>query len=250
VGLQAFEYRNGTLLAPVAALDERIYRLRRAGDAAWPPRARAYGGPVESLWTHLVRPLAAAGRLVLPVLLRAALLVAAHRYSGAFLPLGDASAALPGIAVTDLLIPAAWYAVHLVSRRYGASYAFAQLVAGLLLAGMIVTVPGVRHAIAAAPPASPRTLLAFGGAFFLANLIAIAFFDGARGPRWWTAPLLASLAASLTFSAVYYPFAGEAAWADCALVHLCLFLSESVLLLAPYWLLRPALPPRHGLNGY
>ena len=95
-------------------------------------------------------------------------------------------------------------------------------------------------------------MLAFGAAFFLANFIGIAFFDAARGPRWWTAPLLGSLAASFVFSAVYYPaaFAGQIAWADSALMHFCAFVAESVLLLAPYCLLRPAMPPRHGLNGY
>jgi hypothetical protein len=250
VGLRAFEYRNGTVHAPVAALDEGSYRLARAGDAAWPPRARAYGGPVESLWTVLGRPLTAARRLALPVLLLAALLVAAYLYSGVFLPLRDTSLALRGVAISDLLLPAAWYAVHLVSRRNGASYAFVQLVAGLLLAGMIVASPGLDHGMGFASAASPRALLTFGAAFFLANLVAIAFFDGTRGPRWWSAPLMASLAASLMFSAVYYPFAGETGWAASAVEHLCLFLSESVLLLAPYCLLRPVLPPRHGLNGY
>ena len=70
--------------------------------------------------------------------------------------------------------------------------------------------------------------------------------------RWWVPPLWASFAASLVFSAVYYPaaFAGEIAWAQWALVHFALFFGESVLLLAPYALLRPAMRPLHGMNGY
>ena len=56
------------------------------------------------------------------------------------------------------------------------------------------------------------------------------------------------------FSVVYYPaaFAGgqEVAWADAALVHFAVFFGESVLLLVPYCLLRPAMRPLHGMNGY
>ena len=64
----------------------------------------------------------------------------------------------------------------------------------------------------------------------------------------------AGFAASLVFSVIYYPaaFAGGAqiAWADSALVHFALFFGESILLLVPYWLLRPAMRPIDGLNGY
>ena len=41
-----------------------------------------------------------------------------------------------------------------------------------------------------------------------------------------------------------------AAWADSALVHFALFFGESILLLGPYYLLRPAMRPIAGLNGY
>ena len=75
-----------------------------------------------------------------------------------------------------------------------------------------------------------------------------------RGPRWWTAPLAASFAAALVFSAVYYPaaFAGgeEISWTDSALVHFAVFFAESMVLLVPYYLLRPAMRPIGGMNGY
>jgi uncharacterized PurR-regulated membrane protein YhhQ (DUF165 family) len=257
VGLRVYEYRNGTVRSPMATLEaDEGYRPRPAGDAAWPPPERAYGGPVESLWSHLAGPLTAAGRLAVPVLLLATLLGAAYLYSDAVLPLAGAPRMVRGamLAVSDLVLPAAWYAIHLANRRYGAPYAFAQLIAGLMLAGLLALLlpGGLGHWLHSIPAVSPRAMLAFGAAFFLANFVAIAFFDGARGPRWWTAPLAASFAASLVFSAVYYPaaFAGEVAWADSALVHFGAFFAESVLLLLPYWLLRPAMPPMAGLNGY
>jgi uncharacterized PurR-regulated membrane protein YhhQ (DUF165 family) len=105
-----------------------------------------------------------------------------------------------------------------------------------------------------APALSLRALLAFGASFLFANFIAIIFFDAARGPHWWTAPLAASFAASLVFSAVYYPaaFAGavQLSWTDSALVHFIVFFAESVVLLVPYYLLRPAMRPLYGRNGY
>ena len=105
-----------------------------------------------------------------------------------------------------------------------------------------------------APALSLRALLAFGASFLFANFIAIIFFDAARGPHLWTAPLAASFAASLVFSAVYYPaaFAGavQLTWTDSALVNFIVFFAESVVLLVLYYLLRPAMRPLHGRNGY
>ena len=141
------------------------------------------------------------------------------------------------------VLPMAWYAIHLTNRRYGAGHAFAQLVAGLVILGLVALInPGdIDNWIDNMPGPDPARVLAFGGAFLVANFVAIIFFDAARGPRWWTAPLAASFAASFVFSAVYYPaaFAGVVCWTRYALVHFSLFFGEIVLLLMPYWLLRP-----------
>ncbi len=232
------------------------YRLTRSGDAVWPPRERAYGGPVETFWRKLAWAGLAVCRLVLPVTLLVTLLGAAYLYSDAYLPLGDIVTG-PGslLAISDLILPMAWFAIHLTNRRYGAGYAFAQLVAALAIGTAIVLFnpADVDHWIDQSPMLTLRALIAFGGAFFLANAIAILFFDGARGPRWWTAPLTASFTAALVFSAVYYPaaFAGvNIPWTDSALVHFLVFAAESVLLLIPYYLLRAAMRPLPGLNGY
>jgi hypothetical protein len=109
------------------------------------------------------------------------------------------------------------------------------------------------HWVAATPALSLRALLAFGVFFVLANFVGIILFEAVRGPDWWPAPLVASLAVCLVFSLFYYPaaFAGEDPnWADSALVHFGLFLGTSLFLLAPYGLLRPAMRPLHGMNGY
>lgn len=257
--MKAYDYQNGAHRLPLLALVARRLSppLRHADDAVWPPRARAYGGESGGLLRRLERPWRIASRLTMPVLMLVVLLGAAWLYTDAFL-------VLPGwpsmvqralLAVSDLILPAAWMLLQLTNRRYGAPYAFGQLVAALAVILVVaLAAPDMGGVIASTPALGWRTMLAFGGSFFFANFIAIVTFDAFRGPRWWSAPLAASFVASFLFSAVYYPaaFAGaeQVAWAEGALVHFALFFGESIVLLAAYWLLRPAMRPLHGMNGY
>lgn len=230
--------------------DEGPYRLR--DDAVWPPRERAYGGTPGRVTTRYERPIRITTRLLLPVTLLAVLLGAAYLYTDDFLVLPEFQNAL--LATSDLILPLAWYCLHLTNRRYGAPYAFGQLLAALGIAGFIALVNpwDVDNWINLTPALSWRAILAFGFSFLVANFAGITFFDAARGPRWWVPPLWASFATSLVFSIIYYPaaFAGDIPWAQSALVHFALFFGESALLLIPYALLRPAMRPLHGMNGY
>jgi uncharacterized PurR-regulated membrane protein YhhQ (DUF165 family) len=253
--VKAYEYRGGTARVAVAALGvERP--VRPAGAAAWPPRGRAYGGEAQDLLSRYARPIRIASRLAMPVMLLAVLLGAAFLYSDALLLLPRAPRFVQNSTLTmsDLVLPMAWTAIHLTNRRHGAAYAFGQLVAGLCLLGLVALINpyNIAHWVAASPVLSWRGLLAFGAAFLLANFIAIVVFDAVRGPDWWFPPMAASLAASLMFSLVYFPaaFAGETAWTTSAMVHFALFFGESLFLLMPYGLLRPAMRPLHGMNGY
>ncbi len=236
--------------------DEGPYRLRHGDDAVWPPRERAYGGEPESPLQRYARPIRIATRLILPVTLLSVLLGAAYFYTDAFLLLPSAPRLVQNamLAMSDLVLPVAWTAIHLTNRRYGAPYAFGQLLGALLVFILVALInPGdIDNWINNTPALTWRAMLAFGASFLFANFIAIVFFDATRGPRWWMAPLAASFAASLVFSAVYYPaaYAGEIAWTDMALVHFVLFFGESILLLLPYGLLRPAMRPLYGMNGY
>lgn len=258
--MRAYDYRNGAHIAPMMALeaDEGPYRLRRGGDAVWPPRERAYGGEPQDILTRHARPIRISTRLVVPVALLVTLLGAAYLYTDAYLRLPGAPVMVQRalLAISDLILPLAWTALHLTNRRYGAPYAFGQLVAslGIIIAVALINPWDISNWIAGAPALSWRATVAFTMSFLLANYVAIIAFDAFRGPRWWSAPLAASFAASLVFSAVYYPaaFAGgaEVVWTDSALVHFALFFGESVLLLAPYHLLRPAMRPLYGMNGY
>jgi hypothetical protein len=258
--LKAYDFRNGAHRAPIAALEADVgpYRLRRDQDAVWPPKNRAYGGESENLREKLAEPALMAARLALPVALLITLLGAAYLFTDAFLLLPGAPKAVQNamLAVSDLIVPMAWFSIHLTNRRYGAAHAFAQLLAGLLIVTLVALFnPGdIDNWTNNNPAISWRAMLAFQGSFLFANFIAIVFFDAVRGTRWWTAPLAASFTASLVFSAVYYlaAFAGDdvVTWTDSALVHFAVFFAESVVLLVPYFLLRPAMRPTQGMNGY
>jgi hypothetical protein len=209
---------------------------------------------VETIWRKLAWAGLAICRLILPVTLLVTLLGASYLYSDTWLALGGAGQG-GLLSVSDLILPMAWFAIHLTNRRYGAGYAFAQLVAALAIGTAIVLCnpADIDNWIDVSPLLTTRAVIAFGGAFFFANAIAIIFFDGARGPRWWTAPLTGSFIAAFVFSAVYYPaaFAGaDMGWSDLALNHFLVFAGESIALLMPYYLLRAAMRPLPGLNGY
>jgi uncharacterized PurR-regulated membrane protein YhhQ (DUF165 family) len=192
--------------------------------------------------------------LAMPVLLLLVLLGAAFLYADAFFSLDGTPVLIrnAGLVMSDLVLPGAWTLIHLTNRRFGPGYAFAHLLAALTIGAILVLVdPGQMDDWA--PAMTGRALLAFGGAFLIANLTAILIFDGARGPHWWTAPLAASFVSSLVFSAIYYPavFAGVVEpWTDIALVHFLVLLTMSVLLLGPYFLLRRTMRPTGGMNGF
>jgi hypothetical protein len=127
--VRATEYRN-------AAFDVATYQSYRADDAVWPPVERAYGGKEQAEKRRRTAALGLAViRLIVPVALLLVLLGATYLYADALLPL--ASWPVPirnaGLAMSDLVLPGAWYCIHLVNRRYGPGYAFAQLLAGMVI---------------------------------------------------------------------------------------------------------------------
>jgi uncharacterized PurR-regulated membrane protein YhhQ (DUF165 family) len=252
--VRASEYRISS-----TAFDAGAYRPHRGEDAAWPPVERAYGGPSQDAEKR--RRAAALGlgvaRLIVPVSLLLVLLGATYLYADALLPLAGWPVPIrgAGLAISDLVLPGAWYCIHLTNRRYGPGYAFAQLLAAMVvaLAVILINPSDIDQWVITMPAIPSRAVLSFGAALLAANFVGITFFDAARGPRWWTAPLAASFTASLVFSAIYYPAAVagvQERWTDSAVVHFVVFFGISVLLLIPYWLLRPAMRPIDGRNGY
>ncbi len=228
------------------------YRARTAADASWP--TQAYFRRRESVWSKFANAFLAVGRLIIPVI---TLLLS---FAAVYLYLDTPATALVGrdngswLSVGHLLLPACFFSVHLTNRRYGPSYAFAQVVMALALVTAFVyfAVPQFGESTVFKFVPNLRVAGSFAGAFLLASFISIIVFDGARGPRWWSAPLLGMASAVTLFCLVYYPaaFAGVAPWKHQMLLHMELLMAIAVLSLIPYWLLRGVVRPMPGFNGY
>ena len=227
------------------------YRLRGASDAAWPSygygqRATAsqrLGGAVRSVL-----------RTIVPVLALGAALGSMFLYMDTPLPyVTDAQG--HWLTVSHLLLPAAFLTIHLTNRRYGPAYAFAQVVLALAALAAMALFGGevVRNLLPPTVMPGGREVAAFCGAFLVAGFLSIVAFDGARGPRWWTAPLIGSVVAALVYALVFYPgaYLGTATpWVDHMAVHIGVLLAAAVLGLFPFWLLRGLIQPLPGFGGY
>ena len=135
--------------------------------------------------------------------------------------------------------PVAFLVSELVNRRFGP--ALARRVAWV---GFAVAV------LASLWLAPARIALASGAAFIASQLLDIRVFDRLRAGRWWRAPLVATLAAAVLDSAVFWGigFAGtDGPWITWALGDLAVKLMVGVCLLLPFRLLmarQPGVPPR------
>jgi uncharacterized PurR-regulated membrane protein YhhQ (DUF165 family) len=191
-------------------------------------------------------------RLIVPVVLLLAVLSASFMYAGIKIP---QLAVAPWLTLGHALIMLSFFTVMLTNRRYGPAYALAQVVIAISVIGSVTVASAADVAtlvpqVAAVPE---RIAIAFSCAFFAANFAAIVSFDAARGPRWWTAPLMGSFFAALIFTMVFYPaaFLGQQAeWLNHMAVHGGVMFAAGVALLLPYWMLRRAVPPLPGYNGY
>lgn len=229
---------------------EGSYRIRSAADTSWP----AYGayGRREGFWSRIGDGFRAMGRLILPVTALLLAFAAVYLYLDTPMPFLPAEARW--LSLGQLLVPVCFLSVHLTNRRYGPSYAFAQIVVALAAAAAFVlfAVPQLGDLVPITIVPDMRAALAFGGAFLGAGFLSIVVFDGARGPRWWTAPLFGLLSSAVLFCLIYYPaaFAGAADWTGQMLTHMEWLSAIAVLLLIPYWTLRGVVRPMPGFGGY
>ena len=232
--------------------DRGSYRLHAASDMTW--QGGAYYGH-RSFGQKLGSALLAVARIVIPVLALLAGIAAIYLYRDTPLPLFVDGVGVPWLTASDLIIPAAFFAVFLTNRRYGPAYAFAQVI----IASIAVTVLAIFArdlVLDAFPPETVppmREAAAFGAAFFVAAFVSIIAFDGARGAYWWTAPLFGFLAAAIVYPLVFFPvryMGTDTAWLTHALEYMGLMAGEGVLLLIPFWLMRRAVPPMSGFGGY
>jgi uncharacterized PurR-regulated membrane protein YhhQ (DUF165 family) len=204
------------------------------------PMRRAHGRRIAGV---LLAPL----QLVLPVTLLLTILAASVVY-------GEMKIGLTGFApwltLGELLVPLAFLAIHITNRRYGASYALAQVL-GAWTVGL-AAIWAARADLINHPLPDMRIMVAFGSALLVAQIAAVAVFDGMRGPRWWQAPLFASLWGGVILCVVGFPaaYAGTAEWLAPMFDYLVVMIAASLVLVAPYWAIRGIVPPKSGFGGY
>jgi uncharacterized PurR-regulated membrane protein YhhQ (DUF165 family) len=228
------------------------YHVRSAAEAAWSGSA-AYGRQ-DSVWFRIGSGIRAVARLIVPVVMLLLSFAAVYLYLDT--PATSVAGSVDGhwLTMGHLLVPVTFLCVHLTNRRYGPAYAFAQVVLSLTaaVAFVVFVAPDLRSYAPIRTVPDLRVAAAFGGAFFVASFISIVVFDGARGPRWWMAPLLGMLASVVIFGLVFYPaaYAGNGDWTHRMAVHLEFLAALAVLSLLPYWVLRGFVRPLPGYNGY
>ncbi|MDE2500831.1 MAG: VUT family protein [Alphaproteobacteria bacterium] len=235
------------------AIEDGPYRLRSASDAAWAGSA-AYGHR-ETFWEKTAAVLTAVLRMILPVLSLLACFAALYLYRDTPMPLFLDGTGTPWLTASHLLVPLAFLCVHLTNRRYGPAYAFAQVVIVSALVVGLVLFAGDQIAPYLPQSTLPtmREAIGLGAAFFAASFVSIVVFDGARGARWWTAPLFGFLSAAVFFALIFFPtaYAGTGAlWLAHSVKYMGLLMGEGVLLLIPYWMLRGIVQPLSGFGGY
>jgi uncharacterized PurR-regulated membrane protein YhhQ (DUF165 family) len=226
--------------------------MRSASEAAW--SGSVVYGRREGVWFRIGTGLRAVARLLMPVVMLLASFAAIYLYLDT--PATPVAGSVDGhwLTMGHLLVPLGFLCVHLTNRRYGPAYAFAQVVFAMAAAIAFVVFVAPRFAPYVPVRIVPdfRVAAAFAGAFFVASFISIVVFDGARGPRWWMAPLLGMLVSVVIFVLVFYPaaYAGSGDWPRHMAVHLGYLAGLAVLSLVPYWILRGFVRPLPGYNGY
>ena len=233
-------------------INDGPYRLRSASDVAWAP---SYGfGQRTTLGRRVAEAARAVLRTIVPVLGMIAAFAAMFLYKATPVPYLGGAAGL-WMTVSTLLLPVSFLAINLTNRRYGPSYAFAQIIVSFGVVAAIAIFAGdvVQRLLPDAAMPQMRETLSFAGAFLLSGFLAIVGFDASRGPRWWTAPLIGSIFGALSFTPVFFPgtYLGTAVpWLDRALIETGVLCAGAVVMLLPYWLLRRMVQPLPGFGGY
>jgi uncharacterized PurR-regulated membrane protein YhhQ (DUF165 family) len=197
----------------------------------------------------------ALARLIFPVFLLVTAAAAALIYGSEPVPwLSTANVGGKPFDIGLLALPLILFIVQLTNRRYGAGYAFTQVLAGVaaVIAATIYAGDDLTL-LRGAPLPEQRLLLAFGSGLLVGQLFSIVVFDRLRGPQWWQAPFFGSLFGGVAMALFAYPAAylgTGAEWLMPMLTYTGFTVAASVVLLVPYWLLRAMIAPLPGFGGY
>jgi hypothetical protein len=206
----------------------------------------------------LAQAMIAGMRLLFPVLAYVATLGAAWTWQS--VPASWADAWAPGLSPSawltqgHVLLALAFFLNNLVSRRYGFDLAVWHVLVSWVALGLFVLASLMRlHPqlpLVALPPAVEAA--AFAGGLILSHVVAAFVFDRTRGVHWWTAPLWATIVGGLLFVGVYYALSqpGGADWLNRAGVAAAVMTLMAIILLIPYFILRPVIRPLPGFGGF
>ena len=236
IGAAGYSVGNADARAPGAV----IGRAHVAAPASNAATARRYAGA-------LLAPL----QLILPIALLMTISAASFIYGNVR---ADWLGAPQWLTLGDLLVPLTFLAIHITNRRYGAAYALAQVV-GAWAFGLaaIWAARSDLGMLVSRPLPEMREAISFGCALFLGQIVAVAVFDRTRGPKWWQAPLFASLWGGAILCLIGFPsaYAGTAAgWTAMMFSYLGVMTGAAIILVAPYWAIRGIVPPLSGFGGY
>jgi uncharacterized integral membrane protein (TIGR00697 family) len=109
-----------------------------------------------------------------------------------------------------LTYPFAFLVTDLTNRLQGVQAARRVVLAGFVT-GIACSFVGTQIVGEFGPLVTLRIAIASGAAFLAAQMLDIAIFDRLRDGRWWTAPLVSTLASSTLDTAIFFPVAFSAA---------------------------------------
>ncbi len=92
--------------------------------------------------------------------------------------------------------PIAFLISDLTNRKFGVGGARIVVMAGFVIAVALSMVL-----------ATPRIAIASGAAFFIAQMLDVKIFDHLRASKWWQAPLISSVLASIVDTALFFSLA-------------------------------------------
>lgn len=154
------------------------------------------------------------------------------------------------------MVPVIFLLTNLVNRRYGSDYAVAHVLSSWALTA-IVAIASINKIDPRLPMAGDlpemRTVIAFVGAFVIAQAFGAFVFDRTRGIIWWHAPLYAALASSFLSMFIFYPaayFGTDPIWINHMALDVGVKAAMSFVLLVPYFIMRPIIRPMPGFGGF
>lgn len=152
------------------------------------------------------------------------------------------------------VIPLTFFVIHLTNRAYGAGLALGQVMIAwtilALAAGYFA--PQITELLPWWQGMPQEAAPAFAGSLIAGHLVAILIFNMTRGPVWWKAPLYAGVIGSAVYVGLFYALAPAPAGVSFSsapamdgTINICM----AVLLVLPYWMLRPVIRPLPGYGG-